>query len=52
MPEKEENPMKIMATKINIPNAIDHDQFTSSTEFHIEKSEIYFRVIQGLYATH
>lgn len=44
--------MKILATKINSANAVDHDQFTSFTQFDIEEPETYSRAMQGPYATH
>lgn len=41
---------ELLATKINSANAVDHNQFTSSTKFEVKKPKIYSRVMQGLYA--
>ena len=49
-PEEEEDPMRILATKINSANAVDHDQFTSSTQFDVEEPETYSRAMQGPHA--
>ena len=50
IPKEEENPMRILATKINSANAVDYDQFTSSTQFDVEEPEMYSRVMQGPHA--
>lgn len=34
-PEEEGDPIRILATKINLANAIDHGKFTSSTQFDV-----------------
>lgn len=44
-PKKEEDSIRILATKINLANAINYNQFTSLTQFDVEKSKTYFRVI-------
>lgn len=53
-PEKEqlleEDPMRILATKINSANAADHDQFSCSTQFDVEEPETYARAMQGPHA--
>ena len=38
--------MRILATKINSANTIDHDQFTSSTQFDVEEPKTYSRAMQ------
>lgn len=42
--------MRILATKINLANAVDHDQFTSSTQFDVEELKTYSRLMQGPHA--
>lgn len=48
--DEEEDPMMILATKINSANAVNHDQFTSSTQFDVEEPETYSRAMQGPHA--
>lgn len=45
---EEEDPIRIWATKINLTNIIDHDQFTNSTQFDIKETKTYFRAMQSL----
>ena len=42
-----EDPLKILATRINLANAADQDQFVSSTQFDVEEPETYARAMQG-----
>ncbi len=42
--------MRILATKINSANAVDHDQFSNSTQFDVEESETCSRAMQGPHA--
>lgn len=39
--------LKILATRINLANAADQDQFVCSTQFDVEESETYARAMQG-----
>lgn len=48
--EEKKDSIRILAIKINSINAVDHDQFTSSTQFDVKKSEIYSRAMKGLHA--
>ena len=47
---KHEDPLKIFATRINLANAADEDQFVSSTQFDVKESKTYARAMQGLNA--
>ena len=42
-----EDPLKILATRINLANAVDQDQFVSSTQFDVEEPETYTCAMQG-----
>lgn len=42
-----EDPLKILATKINSANAVDQDQFACSTQLDVEEPETYVRSMQG-----
>ena len=42
-----EDPLKILATRINSPNVADQDQFVCSTQFDVEEPETYVRAMQG-----
>ena len=42
--------MTILATMVNSANAVDHDQFSNSTQFYVEEPETYSRVMQGPHA--
>ena len=46
-----EDPLKILATRIDSTNAVDQDQFVCSTQFDVEKPETYARAMQGPNAT-
>lgn len=48
--DEEEDPMRILATKINSANAVNHDQFTSFTQFDVEEPETHSRAMQGPHA--
>ncbi len=48
--DEEEDPMRILATKINSANAVDQDQFANSTQFDVEEPETYSRAMQGPHA--
>lgn len=43
--DEEEDPMRLLAIKINLANAIYLDQFSNSTQFDVEKPKIYFIVM-------
>ncbi len=47
----EEDPMVLLATKINSVNASNYDQFVYATQFDTEKPETYGRAMQALHAT-
>ena len=47
---EEEDPIMILATKINSVNATDYDQFVCATQFDIEEPETYAGAKQGPYA--
>ena len=44
---KQDDPLKILATRINLANAVDQDQFARSTQLDIEEPETYARAMQG-----
>ncbi len=48
--DEEEDPMRILATKINSANAVDQDQFANSTQFDAEEPETYSTAMQGPHA--
>ena len=41
------DPLRILATRINLANAVDQDQFVCSTQFDVEEPETYSRAMQG-----
>lgn len=43
----QDDPLKILATRINLANAVDQDQFACSTQLDIEEPETYARAMQG-----
>lgn len=43
----QDDPLKILATRINLANAVDQDQFACSTQLDIEETETYARAMQG-----
>lgn len=44
---KEKDLIKILTTKINSANPVDHDQFINSIQFDIEEPKIFSRAMQG-----
>lgn len=46
----DEDSLKILATKINLANAADYNEFVCSIQFDIEELEIYACAMQGLNA--
>ena len=44
-PSHKEDPIMILATKINSVNVMNYDQFVYSTQFDIKKLEMYARAI-------
>ena len=46
----EEDPIILLATKINSINARNYDQFVCTTQFDIKEPETYARAMQGLHA--
>lgn len=42
-----EDPLRILATKINTANAVDQDQFVCSTQLDVEEPETYAPAMQG-----
>ncbi len=48
--DEKEDPMRILATKINSANAVDQDQFANSTQFDVEEPETYSKTMQGPHA--
>ena len=45
--EEEEDPIKILATKIHAANATNQDHFVCSTQLDVEEPETYTRAMQG-----
>lgn len=43
----QDDPLRILATRINSANAVDQDQFACSTQLDIEEPETYSRAMQG-----
>lgn len=48
-PSHKEDPIMILATKINSVNVMNYDQFVYSTQFDIEELEMYAQAMQRLY---
>lgn len=49
LPNNEKDFMKIVATKINLANVIDYDQFSNFTQFDVKKPKTHAKTMQGLY---
>lgn len=49
LPDNKKDSIKILATKINLVNAVDYNQFSNSIQFDVEELETYARAMQGPY---